>query len=61
MFWIFFFNINEEDSALPYVTERRQNRTRLKETLLKEFWGETMETKPTENEFKLIISPDVQG
>ena len=55
------FDINKEDSILPYVTERRQNRTRLKEALLKDIWGETMDTKPGENKFKLIISPEIQS
>lgn len=54
------FDINKENSNLPNVTERRHNRTHLKETLLKEFWGEKMEAKPEKSKIKLIISKEVQ-
>lgn len=54
------FDINTKDSTMPDVTERRKNRVRLKETLLKEIWGEKMETKPKKCELNIIIEPEVK-
>lgn len=54
------FDIKLEDGNLPNVTERRRNRTELKETLLKEIWGEKMEKQPVQCSFRLIIAPEMQ-
>jgi len=54
------FDINTEASPLPTMTQRRRNRSDLKETLLKEIWGETMDEKPQENTIRLQISADIQ-
>ena len=54
------FGINSGEVTLPDVTERRRNRVDLKETLLKEIWGEKMEAKPAKNKFALIISPELR-
>ncbi|WP_027400408.1 pyridine nucleotide-disulfide oxidoreductase/dicluster-binding protein [Anaerovorax odorimutans] len=55
------FDINmENNSGLPTVTERRVNRVDLKETLLKEIWGEKMTDKPEECKFDLIIGPEIK-
>lgn len=53
------FDINIKDSKLPNLTQRRQNRIDLKETLLKEIWGETMEKKPDKCKFNLKIEAEV--
>ena len=55
---LFFDMGNQED--LPGLTQRRHNRTELKEGLLKEIWGETMEKKPEECRFRLKIGEEVQ-
>ncbi|MEG2323788.1 MAG: heterodisulfide reductase-related iron-sulfur binding cluster [Anaerovoracaceae bacterium] len=54
------FDIESKDGNLPTVTQRRNNRVALKETLLKEMWGEEMENVP-KLKYKLIISPEIQG
>lgn len=53
------FDINRNDSKLPNLTQRRQNRIDLKETLLKEIWGEKMEKKPDKCIFNLKIGAEV--
>ena len=53
------FNINRKDSKLPSLTQRRQNRIDLKETLLKEIWGEKMEKKPDKCKYNLKIEAEV--
>ncbi len=54
------FDIDTKDGARPNLTERRHNRVFLKETLLKEIWGEKMETKPETLKRRLIISQEIQ-
>jgi hypothetical protein len=54
-----FFDAGEQD-ALPGLSQRRRNRTDLKETLLKEIWGETMEKQPEPCRFRLVIGAEVQ-
>ncbi len=54
------FDINNETSSLPNVTQRRRNRTDLKETLLKELWREEMNVKPEVIKTKLIIGEEMQ-
>lgn len=53
------FGINLDDSPQPTVEERRNNRVRLKETLLKEIWGEEMEIKPEKCKLNLVIGPEM--
>ncbi len=53
------FGIELGKEKLPSLTGRRSNRRELKERLLKELWGETMEKKPEELERKLRIGPEV--
>jgi Fe-S oxidoreductase len=52
-----------EEKALrkpPGYSLRRENRLRLKELLLKNLWGETMETKAKSyEEIKLIVPPEI--
>jgi Fe-S oxidoreductase len=60
LFGIDEMNENGNGSALPSLTQRRQNRIDLKESLLREIWGETMETKPEPCKYVLNISADVQ-
>ncbi len=52
------FDIDREGGRPPSLTQRRHNRIGLKETLLKEIWGETMEKKSEEHGFRLKIGPD---
>ncbi|MCG8485573.1 MAG: NAD(P)-binding protein [Clostridia bacterium] len=54
------FNIHKLDYKLPDVTERRNNRVRLKEMLLSEMWGEKMENKPEKCQQEIIIGPEVK-
>lgn len=44
---------------LPNVSERRRNRTHLKERLLDEVWGENMNLKPDEHKYKLVMSDEI--
>ncbi len=53
------FDIGGKDGRLPSLTQRRRNRVELKEMLLREIWGETMEKKPEQCRFRLIIGADV--
>ena len=46
-------------SQLVTVSERRENRIRLKKRLLEKFWGEKMEEKEENAEIKLKISPEL--
>ena len=55
------FDISEENTKLPDVTERRRNRIELKETLLTEIWGEKMAKKKELCKFKLVYGPEVKG
>ncbi len=55
------FDIDRKGAGLPSLTQRRRSRIELKETLLQEIWGETMEKKPSEYGFRLKIGPEVQG
>ena len=55
------FDIDPDCTAAePDVTQRRQNRTILKERLLKEFWGEEMTNKPEELKFEIAMSEEVR-
>ena len=54
------FGINGKDSTLPSLTQRRKNRVVLKEDLLKEIWGETMEKQPKQWNCKLRIGAEIQ-
>lgn len=53
------FDIDRADCRLPSLTQRRRNRTELKETLLREIWGEEMDKKTEEYGFRLKIGPEV--
>lgn len=54
------FDIDKDGTRpQPTVTERRQNRVRLKETLLHEIWKEDMKEKPEENRYHLVMSPEI--
>lgn len=54
------FDIDPQNTMeSPDVTQRRTNRTVLKETLLKEIWGEEMNTKPEKQAYRLIMSDEV--
>lgn len=54
------FDLDTGDSELPDVTKRRRNRVDLKETLLKEIWGEKMKEKPEMCKFSLKMRPEIQ-
>ena len=55
------FSIRKTDSLLPTVSERRQNRYELKRMIAKEFWQEEFSSKmPSENEKRIIISPELR-
>jgi hypothetical protein len=54
------FDIDAGNQPLPTLTQRRNNRVKLKEQLLNEIWSETMETKPEEIGLKLEIPAAVQ-
>lgn len=43
----------------PDVTQRRTNRTILKEKLLKEIWGEEMNSKPEKQAYNLIMTDEI--
>lgn len=49
---------NGNGNALPNLTQRRQNRVDLKETMLREIWSEVMEKKPEPCKFKLKIGEE---
>ncbi len=54
------FDIDPQNTMeSPDVTQRRTNRTELKEKLLKEIWGEEMDTKPEKQAYRLIMSDEV--
>lgn len=54
------FNIDPANTAAsPDVTQRRLNRIILKENLLKEIWGEEMNSKPAKQPYNLIMNNDV--
>ncbi len=44
---------------LPSLTTRRENRTTLKERLLQEIWGESMDNKPQGSIYRLKMSEEV--
>jgi hypothetical protein len=52
-------DIDRTSGRPPSLTQRRRNRTGLKEMLLREIWGETMEKKPEECGFRLKIGPEI--
>lgn len=54
-----FLDIDEPGDTLPTVTERRCNRVILKEQLLNEIWGESMNEKPVQK-YNLIIRPEIE-
>jgi Fe-S oxidoreductase len=54
------FDIGADDAKLPTVSQRRRNRIQLKETLLKEIWGEEMEKKPEPCGIRLKIKTEMQ-
>lgn len=47
--------------SLPTVTERRENREKLKRQLLKDFWEEEMQEKEPEFSFAVIIDDDLRS
>ncbi|MEE0771829.1 MAG: hypothetical protein UIJ87_01470, partial [Anaerovoracaceae bacterium] len=53
-------DIDGPGDKLPTVTERRCNRVSLKESLLNEIWGETMNEKPV-FKYDLIIGPEMKA
>lgn len=55
---LFFDTSSQAD--LPGLTQRRRSRTALKEGLLKDIWGETMEKKSEECRLRLKIRAEVQ-
>jgi hypothetical protein len=46
-------------AGLPNLTQRRRNRVDLKEQLLKEIWGETMEREPVACQYKVKFGPEI--
>ena len=54
------FDISASDEKLPGLTERRQNRIRLKEIMLIEIWGEEMERQQEPCEIQLQIDSEMQ-
>lgn len=54
------FDIGQEDRTPPDVTQRRKNRTLLKEVLLDEIWGEKMVLESQNCKIKLIIDPETR-
>lgn len=55
------FGEGESHEHLPTITERRENRRLLKETLLQFFWEETMEIKRKEYPITVEMSPEVKA
>lgn len=53
------FDLSQETDERPDVTQRRWNRVKLKDTLLREFWDEEMMEKP-EKTLELIIGSEVR-
>ena len=53
------FGLDGDDRPAPDISERRQNRQRLKRQMLKEFWGETM--AETHGKPALVITPDLRA
>ena len=53
------FDVDRENRRPPSLTQRRRNRVELKESLLREIWGEEMDKKPAEHGFRLKIGPEV--
>lgn len=49
-----------EPKELPTVTERRYNRIELKRSILKKFWGETMNIKKEKSDVKVDISDELK-
>ena len=54
------YGLNKETGPLPGLTERRKNRTLLKEQLLNEFYGEPMDRKPAPCKYNLLIKPEIR-
>ncbi|MDO4176908.1 MAG: NAD(P)-binding protein [Bacillota bacterium] len=55
------FDIDPDCTAKePDVTQRRQNRSILKEKLLSEFWGEEMTDRPEELKYEITMSEEVR-
>lgn len=54
------FGEGEGHEHLPTITERRENRRLLKETLLEFFWEETMEIERNEYPITVEMSPEVK-
>jgi len=53
------FDIEPAESGPPNLTQRRRNRINLKEQLLKEIWGETMENKPEPCKYNIKFGPEI--
>ncbi|MDD3167851.1 MAG: FAD-dependent oxidoreductase [Eubacteriales bacterium] len=53
------FGIKDADGTLPSLSERRRNRMNLKEKLLKEIWGEEMESRPKQSRYKLKFGAEI--
>lgn len=48
-------------SASPGVSERRLNRSKLKQHLLHEFWEEEMAEKPKAERYQITMNPDIRS
>ena len=53
------FDIEPAEVGLPNLTQRRRNRIDLKESLLKEIWGETMENKPEPCKYNIKFGSEI--
>ena len=54
------FDLNTENRGSPNITERRNNRTKLKQNVLKEFWNQEMKMENMDGKLKLIIGPELK-
>ena len=55
------FGIDPEGKkSQPDLTQRRRNRIRLKQRLLKEIWGEESEMKSYESKYTLLMGDEVR-
>ena len=54
------FHINDLDAKLPSLTKRRANRVQLKQTLLKQIWGENMTEPEKQYPFEIKINEDIK-
>jgi Fe-S oxidoreductase len=54
------FGLGDSHRTAPTLTERRQNRSRLKRQLLSEFWKDESEMEPRKSPINLQMSPQVR-